>query len=356
MTDEGAVSRILDANFNRAREALRVIEDYARYALDYAPGARALKALRHELQAALEPLARTGRFTVWRGADRDVGREDKLPAEALRPDASSVAAASFSRLQQALRSLEEYAKTVDSAMAAAVEALRYRSYEVEQQLMARARPVARLAACRLMVLVTRQFAKDRPHAEVAQAALSGGADMIQLREKQMGDGELLRIARQLREVTDRFGAMLIINDRPDVAALANADGVHLGRGDLPAADARRIMGPGKAVGSSTHNPDEAQAAIEGGADYLALGQVFVSPTKDTGKLAGLEYVRWAAGNVSLPTLAIGGITAANLTGVIAAGAHGIAVCSAVIGADDIEAAARTIREKLDQACPTSKGS
>ncbi len=349
MTDDAAVRRILDANFNRAREALRVIEDYARYGLDCAPAAHALKQLRHDLQAALKDLAAAGGLVLSRAVDGDVGREDKLPTEAERSDALGVAGASFSRLQQALRSIEEYGKLADPAIAGAVERLRYRSYEIEQMLLARARPVARLVRCRLMVLVTEKFAQGRSHAEVAEAALTGGADMIQLRVKEMADGEILQIARQLRDVTDRHGAMLIINDRPDVAALVNADGVHLGRGDLPAPEARRIMRPGCVIGSSTHNPDEAAAALRESADYLALGQIFESRPKETGNLAGLEYIRWAAEHVPVPTLAIGGITADNAADVIAAGAHGVAVCTAVIATENIEAAARQLRERLDEA-------
>lgn len=338
------VHRILDANFNRAREALRVIEDFARFILDD----EALCSTAKQLRTRLRQLY--GRFEAAallasRDTPGDVGTRISSAGEGRRAGAADVATAACKRLSEALRTLEEYAKTEAPDAAAQFESLRYEAYTLEARLAGRLATAGRLEPVRLYVLVTSRLCRGDP-AATAEAAIAGGADCIQLREKDAPDREVLRLARRLREVTRQAGVLLIVNDRPDIAALAGADGVHLGQDDLPLADARRLLRPGAIVGRSTHELAQARAAIEEGADYIGVGPMFASATKDAGAVAGVPYLRQVVSQVALPHVAIGGITAANVGQLVEAGAKRVAVCSAVIAAADPAAVAADIKSRL----------
>ncbi|PWK14422.1 thiamine phosphate synthase [Tumebacillus permanentifrigoris] len=202
---------------------------------------------------------------------------------------------------------------------------------------------------RLYVLTGHAYYKGRQLKDVIAAALRGGADCIQLREKDYSGRELLEAGHLLRRLTREAGVKLIINDRIDVARAVDADGVHLGQGDLPIQVAREILGAGKIVGLSTHNVEEAVAAERAGADYIGLGPMKPTQTKlDTEPVVGPAGVLEVRRHVRLPIVAIGGITAADTAEIIRCGANSVAVVSAVVGADDVEAAARELREIVDR--------
>jgi thiamine-phosphate pyrophosphorylase len=173
-----------------------------------------------------------------------------------------------------------------------------------------------------------------------EAAIRGGVDVVQVREKELSDGRLLATLRRAREVTRRLGVPLVVNDRADLAVLAEADAVHVGQDDLPVADARRFD---LAVGLSTHAPAEVDAAE---ADYIGVGPVYETPTKAGRPAAGLDLVRYAAERACVPWFAIGGIDRTNVAEVVAAGATRVAVVRAVGEAADPEAAARELRAAL----------
>lgn len=176
--------------------------------------------------------------------------------------------------------------------------------------------------------------------EFLVAAVRGGVDLVQLREKGLPDRELLRVLREARAVTRALGIPLVVNDRPDLAVLAGAEAVHVGQDDLPVAEARRF---GLAVGLSTHAPHEIDAAE---ADYLGVGPVYATPTKAGRPAVGLALVRCAAEHARAPWFAIGGIDRTNVAAVVAAGATRIAVVRALTEAPDAEAAARELRAAL----------
>jgi thiamine-phosphate pyrophosphorylase len=191
--------------------------------------------------------------------------------------------------------------------------------------------------------------------EIAAAALRGGTDMVQLRDKEAGDDRLLASAARLRELCDRSGALLWVNDRPDLALAASADGVHVGQDDLPVPEARAAVGPDLLVGVSTHAPDQLEAALASDADQISIGPVWATPTKEGRPAAGLEYVRHAAALAGdRPWFAIGGIDSGNLAEVVAAGARRVVVVRAVRDAADPEAAARALRAQLQAAGPVSE--
>jgi thiamine-phosphate pyrophosphorylase len=180
------------------------------------------------------------------------------------------------------------------------------------------------------------------------AALRGGVDVIQLRDKALADDEIVVAAAVFREAADAHGALFIVNDRPDLVAACRADGVHVGQDDAEPAAARALVGPDRIVGRSTHAPEQGAAAdADRDVDYLAIGPVHATPTKPGRPAAGLEYVRWAAANVATPWFAIGGIDAATLPAVTAHGATRIVVVRAIVEADDAEAAARGLRAGLE---------
>jgi thiamine-phosphate pyrophosphorylase len=212
------------------------------------------------------------------------------------------------------------------------------------------------AALRVMVLTDRGLARGRTHEEIVRQALRGGATCVQLRDKQAGDGELLDSAGRIGDLCRRAGALYLVNDRLDVARLAAADGCHLGPNDLAVADARRIWPRPAILGFSAGSPPEALAAARAGADYLGVGPVFATATKpDAGAALGLEGLQAVVQATDLPVVAIGGITAENAAGCIDAGACGVAVAAAVVGAATVAPAARRLRRAVDEALAAGAG-
>jgi thiamine-phosphate pyrophosphorylase len=177
-----------------------------------------------------------------------------------------------------------------------------------------------------------------------EPALRGGVDIFQLREKQAGDDELLRAAQAARRLCDAHGALFVVNDRPDIAVAARADGVHLGQDDMAVEDARAIVGPDVLIGRSTHSPEQVDGAA--GADYIGVGPVHATPTKLGRPAVGVDLVRYAAANARVPFFAIGGLDATTLPEAVRAGATRAAVVRAISEAADPEAAARALRAAL----------
>jgi thiamine-phosphate pyrophosphorylase len=201
------------------------------------------------------------------------------------------------------------------------------------------KPQLRLEQARLyLVLEARPHGRDP--SSLLDAALRGGVDVVQLRDKELPDDELVRAAEPFRRACDTHGALFVLNDRPDLVIACGADGVHVGQGDASVADARRAVGADRIVGLSIET--ETQLDAIAGADYLGVGAVFATPTKTESVAGGLELVRAAAG-VTIPWFAIGGIELDNVAEVAAAGAPGVAVVRAIRDANDPEAAARELR-------------
>jgi thiamine-phosphate pyrophosphorylase len=188
--------------------------------------------------------------------------------------------------------------------------------------------------------------EGNPPPGVLEAALRGGVDVVQLRDKDLSDGELVRAAEPFRQACAAHGALFVLNDRPDLVAVCDADGVHVGQSDASVADARAAVGEDRLVGLSIET--EAQLDAMDGADYLGVGAVFATPTKTESVAGGLELVRAAAARVTVPWFAIGGIDLGNVADVVAAGAPGVAVVRAIRDADDPEGAAHALRAALGE--------
>jgi thiamine-phosphate pyrophosphorylase len=342
MAARDGTGRIIDANLNRAREAARVVEEHVRFVLNDVELTRRLKDVRHRLRGMADTLG-GDTLLAERDTSGDVGTRITTAAELRRESPGAVASAALKRLQEALRVLEEYGKLRSPAAAAEAEALRYQAYGVESELHA---PRHRLRAARLCVIVTASLCRGREIAEVTRDAIRGGADVIQLREKTTETRPLFDVAIRLRAVTRDEGALYIINDRADIAAAAEADGVHLGQTDLPLSAARGILGFRAIIGCSSHSVEQAQRAADEGADYIGVGTVFPSKTKRRETIEGPGVVRHVVREVDVPAFAIGGINAENVEQVVVAGCCRVAVCSAVIGSDDVEGAVRALCSKL----------
>jgi thiamine-phosphate pyrophosphorylase len=204
-------------------------------------------------------------------------------------------------------------------------------------------PRERIAAARLYLVCD-----ARPRAFL-DAALRGGVDVVQLRDKTLADEALIAAAREFRAAAGDAGALFVLNDRPELVEACGADGVHVGQDDGSVADARAAVGPERIVGRSTHAPAQGAAAdADPDVDYLAVGPVHATPTKPGRPAAGLGYVEWAAANVSKPWFAIGGLDAGNVGAATAAGARRIVVVRAIADAADPEAAALGLRARLEE--------
>lgn len=344
------IARLLDANANRAREALRVLEDAARFVLDDAALAGACKRLRHDLAAALRGLPGAP-VELSRDTPGDVGTAIRTDAEGRRGSLRDVVVAAGKRLGEALRCCEEYGKLLDAAFARRIEQLRYGAYHIEGELIARLTlPDPR--TWRVCVLITESLCTHHAWRDVARAALAGGADCLQLREKRLADAELLDRAAALVAMGDEpkrgaaAPAAIIINDRPDIALLAGAHGAHLGAGDLPVAPVRKALGRSLLLGASTHNLRQARAAVNAGADYCGVGAVFASTTKRH-KPSGIEYLkRYLRDFADTPHLAIGGIAPENIDQLVDVGARAVAVSACVCSAKHPDRVVKKLRRAL----------
>ncbi len=335
--------RIIDANCNRAAEGLRVAEDYTRFVLNDGALTTALKQLRHGLTTAVQPLQPL--LASCRDADGDVGAVQSTATEYEREDVADVAAASLSRAQQALRCIEEFTKTVDPAISRQVEPLRYRLYTVQRSILTVAASLRSFDGVHLQVLLDGRQ-NEAEFASLAQQLIEAGAGVIQLRDKHLDDRTLLQRARRLRELTRDTGTRFIMNDRPDLARLSSADGVHVGQEELTPADARVILGAGRHIGVSTHNMQQVEQSLQDGATYIGCGPVFPSTTKQFSEFAGLEFLQNINNHTSLPAFAIGGITLENLSQVLATGFRRVAVSGALLNAADPAQVVREFNERL----------
>jgi thiamine-phosphate pyrophosphorylase len=201
----------------------------------------------------------------------------------------------------------------------------------------------RLSRARLYFVVEAHPHGSEPDA-LLDAALRGGVDVVQLRDKKLSDDELVAAAAPFRRTCDGHGALFILNDRPELVEACDADGVHVGQDDMPVAEARAIVGAERLVGLSTHSRTEIDAVA--GADYIGVGTIFATPTKPGNDATGLELVRIAAEAARVPWFAIGGIDLDNVAAVAAAGAFSVAVVRAIRDAEDPETAARELRAAL----------
>ncbi|MEL7497400.1 MAG: thiamine phosphate synthase [Planctomycetota bacterium] len=367
--DKFSVIRILDAAANRASEGLRVVEDIARMHLDDPFLTESIKTSRHQLSSIVQNLLPT-RFIVCRDTVGDVGTNIQTSSEYDRTSTyssnndtlnhwSSLAAANFKRVQQAIRTIEEIAKTeavgelTPRDQIEALEQLRYQSYTLEKNILNCLNAQSVFSSPSIYVLIdgidwsshcdreqdTFDIQSTGKHSDSAWptdwlssrfakticSLVAANVDWIQLRDKSLSDRQLIVAARLIKHLASNSATRLVINDRVDIAVLVGADAVHVGQDELSVSEARRIAGQELLIGVSTHSVEQAERAVRDGADYIGIGPVFPSNTKSFRHHIGPDGVRNVIERSSLPAFAIGGIDVSNVEQLTQIGCHRIAV-------------------------------
>jgi thiamine-phosphate pyrophosphorylase len=343
------IYRILDANLDRAREALRTIEEWGRFGLEDVDLCNQCKELRQTLAQWHKEDFRRARNTP-----DDPATSLSHVNEVNRSDIRSVLRANMGRLQEALRVLEEYGKIVDTNMGQAMKQMRYLVYTLESQLLAH--EVSSIGETRRAKLqVASLYLVTMPVdniVSVVEKALQGGVQIVQYRQKEGEDASRYAIAQKLCNICHQYDALFLVNDRVDIAIAVGADGVHVGQTDLPVAAVRQILSTngGDAsqyiIGQSTTNPQELEIALNNQVDYVGVGPVHATPTKPDKAASGHEYVKYASKNLQIPWFAIGGLDENNLEAAIAAGASRVAVVRALMKADRPDLVAQKMRAIL----------
>ncbi len=341
--------RIIDASLNRAAEGMRFLEDTARFLLNDAALTEELKAIRHAIIAGDWPFHQ--QLIQSRDSQGDVGINIEVEGGRDKKSLASAVVANSRRVQEALRTLEEVAKIEGAGLlldSTKLQAFRFKMYTIEKNLLSRLLRQDKTKKIKgLYAIIDTQSLTGRSHVKVAGEIIRGGAKIIQLRDKTTKKKDLMPIALALSDLCKANGVLFIMNDNLDIAMAAGADGLHIGQEDLSVGAARKLAPLDMIIGCSVFNAEQAKQAVAAGADYVAVGAIFPTPSKDTVVL-GLEPLRQVKQAVAVPVVAIGGINLSNLTEVKKAGADSIAVIGAVLGADSPEQAARAIIKKFEE--------
>ncbi|MBI2995211.1 MAG: thiamine phosphate synthase [Candidatus Melainabacteria bacterium] len=341
------IYRIIDANINRASEALRVLEDWARYSKDDKAISEKLKNIRHEINNLFSTFPN---FILSRESVYDVGRNIENPS--YRKNVKDILHANCKRVEEALRVLSEYGQLVETPHwdVSTIEKYRYEIYTIEKLLLKNEKLI-KLQNAKLY-LVTGGDAPSGCLYNIIEKSIEGGVDIIQLREKNKDEKKILQLGKEIKSLVKSTDVLFIVNDRVDIALALDADGVHLGQDDLPISEARKITPDGFIIGLSTHSKEQAVEAYCNTpvrADYLGVGPVFSTPTKPDYKPVGLEYVRWASDNLkNIPWFTIGGIDETNISKVIESGASKVAVVRAIMDSKDVLQTTRSLKEMLQK--------
>jgi thiamine-phosphate pyrophosphorylase len=339
--------RIIDANCNRIGEGLRFLEDVARFMLDDADLTRQLKTMRHTLVKSLNQFGTA--LISERNSETDIGVGTEISH---RQDLISLVTANARRVEEALRVVEELSKLPDLSSvlhSKDFETARFNLYTLQRELLSRLtrrHKIKQLTG--LYVIIDTQTLGLKGEVDATRKAIKGGAKIIQLRDKQRSKGELLTIAKYLADLCRKSNTLFIVNDYLDIVLASDADGIHIGQDDLPLSVIRKELPVDKVIGLSASAVALARKAEAEGADYVAVGSIFPSPTKPQARVAGLERLRQIKKAISIPIVAIGGINRQNIGEVIAAGADAAAVISAVLNQKDMESAAHQLVKEIEK--------
>jgi len=337
---------MIDANFNRSSEGLRFLEDVARFILNDTALTQQLKNMRHNLANEAKSLGI--KLLSQRDPEHDVG----ISTEAIpQQDLAGVITANAKRVQESLRVIEELAKLAEISPMLDTDRFqqaRFALYALEQELVSRILRQDKLKQLTgLYVILDKQTLADRDELEIASQVIQGGARVIQLRDKQSTKRELLPLCQKLKDLCARSATLFIINDYLDLALAVDADGLHVGQKDLPLPVVRREMPLDKIVGCSVTTVPQAVKAQNEGVDYIAVGSIFPTATKEDITILGLDRLEQIRQAVSSHLVAIGGISEDNIEQVVAAGADSVAVISAVLSKEDVKTATQRLTTKID---------
>lgn len=339
---------IIDANLDRAKEGLRVIEDIVRFVLEEKELMLALKEQRHACTKAMHNsgISFSQLFNA-RKKRKDVGQFSFTSGEKTRKSKEDILFANFFRIQESFRVLEELFKKTNPKTAFQFKQLRFRNYELQNEVMLlfeKRKKIKEFEKITLYPVLTLEKESEKAYLTLAKELISAGITLLQLRPKKLSDKQFLSLAKKLRKLTAKSNTLLIIDNRPDIALLCNADGVHLGQNDLSVADCRSIIGFDKLIGKSTHSKKQLLLALKEKPDYVSVGSIFETKSVPY-KTAGLQMISLAkkyAVKEKIPFVAIGGINEKNILQVVKKGAKKVAVISALTKAENPEKIAKKL--------------
>ncbi len=337
------IYRIIDVNINRAKEGIRVIEENFRFIFEKKELSERLRGLRHEI-SRIPLLLRVSsvKLLASRQSQTDIGKSRK---EKKRKNLQEIIASNFSRVEESIRVLEEYSKILKSKTTGKIKKIRLDLYNIQKEIQLsvyRKELSSRLG----LYIITDEEIAGKSNEQIVRQAVKGGADTIQLRDKSGSDKKLYNEAKKIRSLIPQ-NILFIINDKVDIAAASDADGVHLGKNDLSIAKARKIIGEDKIIGISCDNVKEAIKAEKDGTDYVALGPIFPTTTKkDLPAILGIKVIKKAKKKISIPIVAIGGINENNMKEVLKAGADSVALISTGLRYNIISTKIKILKKKF----------
>ncbi len=342
------IYRIIDANRDRIGEGLRFLEDIARFMLDDSTISEQLKSLRHDLVEGLYSL--NLELISERDAENDTGAGiDTANKERTLP---SLIIANSKRIEESLRVLEELAKLEGKSKlphSGIYRDARFQLYTIEKRLLSGVTRTAVTGKIKgLYVILDTQLAREKNIVDCARKALTGGARIIQLRDKSSEKEKLIPIAREIKDICHQSDALFIVNDYLDLALAVDADGLHLGQSDLPLSVARKALRIDRIIGRSTHGLEQALQAEKEGADYIGIGSIFSTGTKENAEIIGIEALQNIRQTMAIPIVAIGGINENNIKQVVQAGADSVAVISAIFSKDGVEQSVKRMVKEIEQ--------
>ncbi len=337
--------RIIDANINRVSEGIRVLEDCARFSFQAETICSELRIMRHKVRKALKVYE--SKCMTARDSDNDPGFDLSQSSDLdHKKNRSDLICGNFKRVQEGLRVIEENLKTGQlNDLSKAYEKLRYQSYQIEKKYTVLPECSKRkFPDTDIYCLTAEKLSLGRNNITVVQDMIHAGVKIIQYREKQKKTGEKYRECTAIRELTQKAGVTMIINDDIDLAMMVNADGVHIGQDDFPIETVRKLVGDEMFIGLSTHSPEQAEDAVRRGADYIGVGPIYKTETKeDVCAPVGLEYLKYVVKNIHIPFVAIGGIKADNIHKICETGAACAALVSEIVGNSNIPGKIKEIK-------------
>ena len=303
---DNRIAQLIDANLDRAREGLRVMEDWCRFGLKRNDFSKKIKDWRQQLGSHHLNVYKKARLTA-----EDPGIGLSHPLQKKRSNPEDIFIANSSRVQEALRVVEEFTRITNPKLSEVASNIRYETYEIEIKILNANEGINKrniLRDCSLYLITSnRDNLKD-----IVLQSLKAGVKLVQYRDKLLKDNEKVNQAKYLACLCKKYKSLFIVNDRIDIALAVDADGVHLGQDDMPMRIARSILGPEKIIGRSTHCLEDIKNAEEEGSDYIGIGPIFPSKTKDKLEPIGIDYLKKALNKTLLPAFAIGGINNSNI--------------------------------------------
>ncbi len=337
---DNRIAQLIDANLDRAREGLRVLEDWCRFGLKREDFSISIKDWRQQLGAYHHSIYRNARLT---SSDPAMGVSHPLQKKRSTPE--QIVIANSSRVQEALRVIEEFTRITDPNLSQIATNIRYKTYEIEIKIIKSKKGNYRreiLEASSICLITSNTESLQ----EIVLQALKTGIRIVQYREKALIDSKRIDQAKALASLCREHNSLFIVNDRIDISLAVNADGVHLGQEDMPTEIARKLLGPEKIIGRSTHCLKDIKKAEHEGCDYIGIGPVFASKTKKDLKPLGIDYLRKGLMATNLPAFAIGGINISNINQIHQMNKIKIAVANAIMNSNSPTLAIKSLSEYL----------